>query len=69
MFNNSQFSICRHTYKLYSEFSELVLGMAVFEGIYSHLKNKWLQKILFGMVCLEIHHNDVAFFLTAVDEN
>ena len=41
-----------------------------FQGnLFSFEKHKWLQKILFDVICLEIRHNGVAFFLTAVDEN
>ena len=45
-------------------------GRGRFQGnLFSFEKHKWLQKILFDVICLEIRHNDVAFFLTAVDEN
>ena len=41
-----------------------------FQGnLFSFEKHKWLHKILFDVICLEICHNGVAFFLTAVDEN
>ena len=41
-----------------------------FQGnLFSFQKHKRLQKILFDFICLEIRHNGVAFFLTAVDEN
>ena len=41
-----------------------------FQGnLFSFEKHKWLQKILFDVICLQIRHNGVAFFLTAVDEN
>ena len=65
------------TVKLYSEYgvdseksvSQLVSAVTVFKGIYCHLKNKWLQKILFDVNFLEIHHNGVAFVLASVDDN
>ena len=45
-------------------------GRGRFQGnLFSFEKHKWLQKILFGVICLEIRRNGVAFFLTAVDEN
>ena len=41
-----------------------------FQGnLFSFEKHKWLQKILFDVICLEIHHNGVAFFLIDVDKN
>ena len=41
-----------------------------FQGdLFSFEKYKWLQKILFDVICWEIRHNGVAFFLIAVDEN
>ena len=41
-----------------------------FQGnLFSFEKHKWLQKILFDVICLEIRHNGVAFFLTDVDKN
>ena len=41
-----------------------------FQGnLFSFEKLKWLQKILRDVICLEMHHNGVGFFLTAVDEN
>ena len=41
-----------------------------FQGnLFSFEKRKWLQKILFDVIRLEIRHNGVAFFLTVVDEN
>ena len=44
-------------------------GCGRFPGnLFSFEKHKWLQ-ILFDVICLEIRHNGVAFFLTAVDEN
>ena len=40
------------------------------KGIYSHLKNiSAYRKFLFDVIYLEVRHNGVAFFLTAVDEN
>ena len=39
------------------------------ENLFSFEKHKMLQKILFDVICLEIRHTGVAFFLTAVDEN
>ena len=45
-------------------------GRGSFQGnLFSFEKHKWLQKILFDVICLEICHNGVAFFLTAVDGN
>ena len=45
-------------------------GRGRFQGnLFLFEKHKWLQKILFDVICLEIRHNGVAFFLTAVDEN
>ena len=45
-------------------------GRGRFQGnLFSFEKHKWLQKILFEVICLGIRHNGVAFFLTAVDEN
>ena len=45
-------------------------GRDHFEGnLFSFKKHKWLQKILFDTIFLEIIRNGVAFFLTAVDEN
>ena len=38
-------------------------------NLFSFEKHKWLQKILFDVICLEIHQNGIAFFLTEVDEN
>ena len=32
-------------------------------NLFSFEKHKWLQKILFDVICLEIRHNGVAFFL------
>ena len=29
----------------------------------------WFQKILFDVICLEILYNDIAFFLTVIDED
>ena len=53
-----------------SLFCQPVLAMAVFKGIYSHLKNiSGYSRFLFDVICLEIRHNGVTFFLTAVDEN
>ena len=41
-----------------------------FQGnFFSFEKQKWLQKFLFDVIYLEVRHNGVAFFLTAVDEN
>ena len=37
--------------------------------LFSFEKHKWLKEILFDVICLEIGHNGVAFFLTAVDKN
>ena len=64
-------------YKLYMRLT--VSGKSIFptgfgrgrfqENLFSFEKHKWLQKILFDVICLEIYHNGVAFFLTAVDEN
>ena len=45
-------------------------GRGRFQGnLFLFEKYKWLQKILFDVVCLQIRHNSVAFFLTGVDEN
>ena len=45
-------------------------GRGRFEGnLFSFEKHKWLQKILFDAIFLEILHNGVASFLTGVDEN
>ena len=45
-------------------------GRCRFEGnLFSFEKHKWLQKILFDAIFLEILHNGVASFLTGVDEN
>ena len=45
-------------------------GRGRFQGnLFSFEKRKWLRKILFEVICLEIRQNGVAFFLTAVDEN
>ena len=45
-------------------------GHARFQGnLFSFGKHKWLHKILFDVICLEIRHNGVVFFLTTVDEN
>ena len=45
-------------------------GRGRFQGnLFSFEKHKWVQKILFDIICLEIRHNCVTFFLTAVDEN
>ena len=38
-------------------------------NLFSFEKHKWLQKILFDVICLEIRHNGVTFLLTVVDEN
>ena len=55
---------------LTSLFSKLVSAVAVFKGIYSHLKNISGYRIfLLDVICFEIRHNGVAFFLIAVDEN
>ena len=44
-------------------------GSGCFQGnLFSFEKHKWLQKILFNVICLGIRHNGVAFFLIAVDE-
>ena len=44
-------------------------GRGPFQGnLFSSEKHKWLQKILFGVICLQIRHNGVFFFLTAVNE-
>ena len=51
-------------------FSQLVSAMAVFKGIYSHLKNMTgYRRFLFDIICLKIRHNGVDFFLITVDEN
>ena len=42
---------------------------SVFPISFPFEKHKWLQKILFDAICLEIRRNGVTFFLTAVDEN
>ena len=71
------YNIC--IYKLYSEYgADVVTEKSVFQtsfgrgrfqgNLFSFEKHKWLQ-ILFEVICLEIRHNGVAFFLTAVDEN
>ena len=45
-------------------------GRDRFQGnLFLFEKHKCSQKILFDVICLEIRHNDVAFFLTAVDKN
>ena len=45
-------------------------GRGRFQGnLFLFEKHKWLQKILFDVIYLEIRHNGVAFFLTAVDES
>ena len=45
-------------------------GRGPFQGnLFSFEKHKWVQKTLFDIICLEIRHNCVTFFLTAVDEN
>ena len=42
----------------------------LFQGnLFPFEKDKWLQKILFDIIKLQIRHNGVSFFLTAVDEN
>ena len=38
-------------------------------NLFSMSEHKWLQNILFDIICLEIRHNGVTFFLNAVDEN
>ena len=38
-------------------------------NLFSFEKHKWLQKILFDVICLQILHNGVVFFVTTVDEN
>ena len=44
--------------------------MKKLKGIYSHLKNiSGYRKLLFDVIYLEVCHNGVAFFFTAVDEN
>ena len=68
-----------YIYKLHSEyedklgtslFSHVVSAAAIFKGIYSHLKDiSGYRRFLYDVVCLEILHNGVAFFLTAVDQN
>ena len=41
-----------------------------FQGnLFSFEKHKWLQNIFFDVICLQIRHNGLAFFLTALDEN
>ena len=53
-----------------SLFSQLVSAVAAFKGIYSHLKNiSGYRKFLFDVIYLEVCHNGITFFLTAVDEN
>ena len=42
---------------------------SVFPISFPFEKHKWLQKILFDAIGLEIRRNGVTFFLTAVDEN
>ena len=44
-------------------------GRGRFQGNLFSFEKQRLQKILFDVICLEIRHNGVAFFLTAVDEN
>ena len=45
-------------------------GCGCFQGnLFSFEKRKWLKKILFDLICLEIRHNGVAIFITAVDKN
>ena len=45
-------------------------GRECFQGnLFSFEKHKLLQKILFDVICLQIRHNGVSFFLTVVDEN
>ena len=45
-------------------------GRGRFEGnLFSFEKHKCLQKILFDVICLQIRHNGISFFLIAVDEN
>ena len=45
-------------------------GRVHFQGnLFSFEKQKWLLKILFDVICLEIRHNAAAFLLTAVHEN
>ena len=45
-------------------------GHGRFQGnLFSFEKHKWLQKILFDVICLQIRHDGVAFLLTTVDEN
>ena len=45
-------------------------GRGHFQGnLFSFEKYRWLQKILFDVMCLQIRHDGVAFVLTAVDEN
>ena len=38
-------------------------------NLFSFKRRKWLQKVLFDVRCLKIHHNRVAFSLTPIDEN
>ena len=41
-------------------------GRGRFQGnLFSFEKHKWLQKTLFDVICLQISHNGVAFFLTS----
>ena len=48
-------------------FSQLVSAMAVFKGIYSHLKNMaGYRRFLFEIICLKIRHNGVDFFVITV---
>ena len=45
-------------------------GQSSFQrNLFSFGKHMWLHKVLFYVICLQIPHNGVTFFLTAVDEN
>ena len=44
-------------------------GRDCFQGNLFSFEKQWLQKILFDVICLQIRHNGVAFFLSAIDEN
>ena len=50
-------------------FSQRVFTMAVFKGVYFHLKKMVLSNILFEVKYLLMHHDDIAFILTAVEES
>ena len=45
-------------------------GRGRFKGnLFSFEKHKCLLKILFDVICLQIRHNGISFFLTEVEEN